>query len=230
MHCLGTGTGEKGKTKQMEIGNFPIGAKYLKKKKKINNRGHLLKLFLCIPSRLFWVLNCHWSRIGNIKEKKMEKLTTVWGVFPILVPSPISLLPFSFQCPHITAPWILSKVVSCIQCETQGGVIYSILTGITLLITFFEQLAPMKNYESALHIVFHLILKEAINYPYLKNPPALCETGIQSLGWEDPLEKGKATHSFWPGEFHGLYSPWGHKESDMTERFSLMKIVTVPIS
>ena len=22
---------------------------------------------------------------------------------------------------------------------------------------------------------------------------------------------------FWPGEFHGLYGPWGHKESDMTE-------------
>ena len=26
---------------------------------------------------------------------------------------------------------------------------------------------------------------------------------------------------FWPGEFHGLYGPWGRKESDMTERFSL---------
>ena len=25
----------------------------------------------------------------------------------------------------------------------------------------------------------------------------------------------------WPGEFHGLYSPWGHKESDTTERLSL---------
>ena len=25
---------------------------------------------------------------------------------------------------------------------------------------------------------------------------------------------------FWPGEFHGLYSPWGHKESDMTEQLS----------
>ena len=24
----------------------------------------------------------------------------------------------------------------------------------------------------------------------------------------------------WPGEFYGLYSPWGHKESDMTERVS----------
>ena len=26
---------------------------------------------------------------------------------------------------------------------------------------------------------------------------------------------------FWSGEFHGLYSPWGHKESDTTERLSL---------
>ena len=25
---------------------------------------------------------------------------------------------------------------------------------------------------------------------------------------------------FWPGEFHGLYCPWGHKESDMTERMT----------
>ena len=29
----------------------------------------------------------------------------------------------------------------------------------------------------------------------VKNPPAVWETGVQSLGWEDPLEKGKATHS-----------------------------------
>ena len=29
----------------------------------------------------------------------------------------------------------------------------------------------------------------------VKNPPALWETWVQSLGWEDPLEKGKATHS-----------------------------------
>ena len=26
---------------------------------------------------------------------------------------------------------------------------------------------------------------------------------------------------FWPGEFRGLYSPWGPKESDTTERLSL---------
>ena len=29
------------------------------------------------------------------------------------------------------------------------------------------------------------------------------------------------TPVFWPGEFQGLYSPWGHKESDTTEQLSL---------
>ena len=37
------------------------------------------------------------------------------------------------------------------------------------------------------------------------------ETWVRSLGWEDPLEKGKATHSvFWPGEFHGEGSLVGY--------------------
>ena len=45
------------------------------------------------------------------------------------------------------------------------------------------------------------------------------ETWVQSPGREDAVEKGKATHSSllaWSGEFHGLYRPWRHKESDMT--------------
>ena len=29
----------------------------------------------------------------------------------------------------------------------------------------------------------------------VKNSPAVWENWVQSLGWEDPLEKGKATHS-----------------------------------
>ena len=29
------------------------------------------------------------------------------------------------------------------------------------------------------------------------------------------------TPVFWPREFHGLYSPWGHKELDTTEQLSL---------
>ena len=29
----------------------------------------------------------------------------------------------------------------------------------------------------------------------VKNPPAMRETWVRSMGWEDPLEKGKATHA-----------------------------------
>ena len=35
------------------------------------------------------------------------------------------------------------------------------------------------------------------------------------------------TPVFWPGEFHGLYSPWGRKESEMTERLSLSHSLTL---
>ena len=54
----------------------------------------------------------------------------------------------------------------------------------------------------------------------VKNLPAMQETWVRSLGWEDPLEKGKErlpTPVFWPAEFHGPYSPWGLKELNMTE-------------
>ena len=57
------------------------------------------------------------------------------------------------------------------------------------------------------------------------------ETWVRSLGWEDPLEKGKATHSSvlaWSGLYslaHGLYSPWGRKESDTTEQLSLPPVI-----
>ena len=61
----------------------------------------------------------------------------------------------------------------------------------------------------------------------VKNLTAVQEIWVQSLGREDPLEKGMAsTPLFLPGEFHGQRT-WeatvhtqGLKESDMTERLS----------
>ena len=54
----------------------------------------------------------------------------------------------------------------------------------------------------------------------VKNPPVMQETGVRSLGLEDPLEKGMATHSCilawripWTEESSGLYSPLGPKET-----------------
>ena len=55
----------------------------------------------------------------------------------------------------------------------------------------------------------------------VKNLPAMWETSGQSLGWEDPLEKGEATHSSILAWRIPWTSPWGHKESDMTEPLSL---------
>ena len=58
----------------------------------------------------------------------------------------------------------------------------------------------------------------------IKNLPAVQETWIPSLGQEDPLKERawQLTPGFLPGEFHRErslegYSPWGHKESEMTE-------------
>ena len=65
------------------------------------------------------------------------------------------------------------------------------------------------------------------------------ETQVQSLGWEDPLEKEMATTPvLLPGKSHGCrslvgYSPWDHKESDTTEQlqflsFSEVSTVIIP--
>ena len=57
----------------------------------------------------------------------------------------------------------------------------------------------------------------------VKNPPAIQETWVPSLGQGDPLEKGITTHSSilawripWTEEPGGVYNSWGHKKSDTT--------------
>ena len=62
----------------------------------------------------------------------------------------------------------------------------------------------------------------------VKYLPAMQDTWVHSLGGEDPLEKGTATHSSilvwripWTEE-PGSYSPWGHKELDTTEQLTLL--------
>ena len=52
----------------------------------------------------------------------------------------------------------------------------------------------------------------------VKNLPAMWETWVGKIPWR---REWLPTPVFWPGEFHGLCSPWGHKESDTTEWLSL---------
>ena len=72
----------------------------------------------------------------------------------------------------------------------------------------------------------------------VKNLPAVQEIQVWSLGWEDPLEKGTATHPSilawripWteePGRGRGrVFSPWGCKESDKTERLTLLLFILI---
>ena len=55
----------------------------------------------------------------------------------------------------------------------------------------------------------------------VKNLHAVWDTWVRSLGWEDSLETGKATHSSILAWRILWTSPWGHKELDMTEQLSL---------
>ena len=60
----------------------------------------------------------------------------------------------------------------------------------------------------------------------VKNLPAMRETWVRSLGWEDPLENGKATHSSILA-WRIPWTTWGRKESDTTERLSLQFVSAV---
>ena len=57
----------------------------------------------------------------------------------------------------------------------------------------------------------------------VKHPPAVQETWFNPWVGKIPWKRERLpTSVFWPGEFHGLYSPWGHKELDMSEQLSLV--------
>ena len=66
----------------------------------------------------------------------------------------------------------------------------------------------------------------------VKDLPAVQETWVRSVGWEDPLEKEMATHfSILAWKSHGQRSlvgcsPWGLKESDTTEQLTLIYLLT----
>ena len=45
------------------------------------------------------------------------------------------------------------------------------------------------------HFLLSFVIWTSLVAQVVKNPPAMRKTWVPSLGWEDPLEKGKATHS-----------------------------------
>ena len=67
--------------------------------------------------------------------------------------------------------------------------------------TLKDLLQHQKHSEALIlqHSVFFMIQlpqpRASLMAQLVKNPPAMLETWVQSLGWKDPLEKGKVNHS-----------------------------------
>ena len=101
-------------------------------------------------------------------------------------------------------------------------------------------MTAIESYTRVPYVALALILVSIRGRPLnqqlahlVKNLPAMQKTWVQSLGWEDPLEKGMAIHSStlawrspWTeesGMLQAIYNPWGCKESDTTEQLTIYK-------
>ena len=77
-------------------------------------------------------------------------------------------------------------------------------------------MAALFTYNQAFSLIPQLV----------KNLPAIPILQFNSWVRKIPWKRERLpTPVFWPGEFHRLYSPWGHKESDITKQRSLSSIL-----
>ena len=96
-------------------------------------------------------------------------------------------------------------------------------------------LLALGSYYSPVVVIFGAVIDDIYGVIYgaslvaqrVKNPPAMQDTQVLSLGWEDPLEKEMETHSRifaweipWTEEPGVLYSPLGCKHSDTTQQLN----------
>ena len=95
---------------------------------------------------------------------------------------------------------------------------YMLMTAVDIFITILNNTAIVFNWYNIL-----IFMGGFPGGSVVKNLPTVQEIWVQSLGWEDPLEKEIATHSsffflFFLGKSHEqrsllCYSLWGHKKS-----------------
>ena len=72
---------------------------------------------------------------------------------------------------------------------------FSYVLFISLLLCFLCSLLFIGHPQTAICILQQITFGASLIAQLVKNPPAMQETPGQFLGWEDPPEKGKATHS-----------------------------------
>ena len=169
---------------------------------------------------------------------ELFKLMSIESVMPsnhLILCHPLLLPPLIF--PRIRV--FSSKSVPCIRRSKYWSFNFSISSSneysglISFRMDWLDLLAVQGTLKSLLQqhsSKASVLQRSAFFIVQLSHPCFLCgsagkesacnvETWVWSMGWEDPLEKGKATHSSilaWR-----IPSPWGCKESETTERLSL---------
>ena len=73
---------------------------------------------------------------------------------------------------------------SCLEDPSDRGTWWAAVYGVAQSRTRLKRLS-----SSSMHLLWAPLMAQLV-----KNPPAMRETWVLSLGWEDPLEKGKSTH------------------------------------
>ena len=148
--------------------------------------------------------------VGSFRGEKTEEVSTPYPVGRELIKLPV-------RWKGWIKPWILWELPGLKFYDSKSFYVHWVDIPKIQIISFAGIFLVSSGWELSVIRVMGFLVAQLV-----KNLPVMQETWVWSLGWEDPLEKGKATHSvFWPREFLGRYSPWGCKESDTTEWLSL---------
>ena len=167
---------------------------------------HLLPIYLLHRSQKFLLKRISHCITYFLSENPLNNFKCAWNKpwisFKSLQESSGSPVPSCFFCHYFPfhgtifwSPW------SCFS--PQVGLLFTTVY-LPLLLTYLERPSPY----------FHVVFVSQM----VKNPPAMQETRVRSLGWEDPLEKRTTTHSSilawrmpWTEEQCGLQSMGSQK-------------------
>ena len=146
---------------------------------------------------------------------------------------PDSVWPYGLQAPKLICPWDSPGKNRGVGCHfllqgifpTQGSnpgllycrqILYRWATGEAL--QFCREIKNIDSWNISVFIFFSCLhcCRASLVAQLVKNLLAMRETWVLSLGWEDPLEKGTATHSSILTWWIPWTIPWGCKELDMT--------------
>ena len=127
--------------------------------------------------------------------------------------SSLSLLQGIFPTQGLNEPLKMFNKYSRLICNMHN-MTYSLILIFRIHIMFIDLYLTV--------FLFEYSLKQASLMVQLVKNPQCRRPGFNPWVGKIPWRREQLpTPVFWPGEFHRLYSPWGHKESDTTEWLSL---------